>query len=466
MGIVSGARTACLGTSRGNGQQAAAVPALQHAHRPRFTRTAGSKGIAALLLAAICLLASPLPPAQAERGTRLVPNPDLLALNSVIRDRVAALGGTWGVVVAVPGLDQDIVGIGAETPLRTASLYKLVLMVEAYRQQRAGRLDFAETLVMTEDALAIVLPYPSSLEVDEEVAVADAIEAMITISANAPAVLLGQRLGWQQAERTAAQLGLTNTRLSREPTTTATDMRLLLSLIAGKPADSSLLHPEDAAAMRGLLARQRVNDRIPAHLRQPGLVAHKTGDLPGIVNEAAVLAGPDGPIVLVLLAKDAGKRAEVVVAMRDIFILVHAAAEAGLFPAVQLLIPGDAAGDDDGRLPARPSPVAGLRLAPSTTKTSSRDPGGPPVRAADRSARPQSLATSIPRGGWPRWRNDSAGVREPAAVVPAGSRPDREGGTESSVQRRLAAIEQQGGVVGEWREYLGDTSDSYGQPVP
>jgi hypothetical protein len=52
------------------------------------------------------------------------------------------------------------------------------------------------------------------------------------------------------------------------------------------------------------LLRQRVNDRIPSRLPPDARVAHKTGNLPGVMHDAGLIYTPAGPIAVVLLAGD------------------------------------------------------------------------------------------------------------------------------------------------------------------
>ena len=60
----------------------------------------------------------------------------------------------------------------------------------------------------------------------------------------------------------------------------------------------------DAQGMRTLLLGETRNNRIPARLPAGTAVAHKTGDLAGISNDAGVVYASTGPITLVILAHD------------------------------------------------------------------------------------------------------------------------------------------------------------------
>src|SRR5262249_40719083 len=53
-----------------------------------------------------------------------------------------------------------------------------------------------------------------------------------------------------------------------------------------------------------LLLRQRVNDRIPGLLPADVQAAHKTGNLPGIVNDVGILYGPSTTVAVAALISD------------------------------------------------------------------------------------------------------------------------------------------------------------------
>ena len=56
--------------------------------------------------------------------------------------------------------------------------------------------------------------------------------------------------------------------------------------------------------MLKLLMRQAVADRFPVLLPKTTVIAHKTGNLPGVIHDAGVIYTPTGPVVLAALAQD------------------------------------------------------------------------------------------------------------------------------------------------------------------
>jgi len=74
----------------------------------------------------------------------------------------------------------------------------------------------------------------------------------------------------------------------------------LLDLVAHGKAVSTAA----SADMLHLLLRQRVNDRLPRLLPDEAQVEHKTGNLPGTVNDVGILYGPSSTVAVAALISD------------------------------------------------------------------------------------------------------------------------------------------------------------------
>jgi beta-lactamase class A len=97
--------------------------------------------------------------------------------------------------------------------------------------------------------------------------------------------------------------------------------------------DGEAVRRDASARMLKTLLRQRVDDRFPVLLPKGTRVAHKTGNLPGVVHDAGVVYAPAGPVVLVALAQDVPDECRAVGVLRRLAALVYAA-HAGDRPAV------------------------------------------------------------------------------------------------------------------------------------
>jgi len=231
-------------------------------------------------------------------------------LGNRLRSDSGGFSGTAG--IAVTDLATGFFyGQDADRVFPAASLYKLGVMVEAYRAAAAGQLSLDTTTVtigpedLTDDGY--YTPEGVTLTIRE------AVERMITISDNSPAIALVGLLGTPTIDATVASLGLTDTRLNfyrttdrtaDYNTTSARDLtRLFVGLIKG-----DVISPAASAEMLGVLDRQRVNDRLSLGFPPGTRFSHKTGDLGGVMHDAGIVWTASGPRVLVALTADYADR--------------------------------------------------------------------------------------------------------------------------------------------------------------
>jgi beta-lactamase class A len=218
------------------------------------------------------------------------------ALVARLDELLANVDGHVSVAVKDLASDRGAV-LDAEREQPAASLYKLPVMYLTF----AAGLAMGEALPITGETRAYDLG-TLELDVGETLTVAEALERMITLSDNTSAVMLASRVGGGgRINASLSGLGMDMTHYGLEQmTTSALDMLHLLDLIAHGQAVS----PAASAEMVHLLLRQRVNDRLPRLLPREVQVAHKTGNLPGTVNDVGILYGPTTTVAVVALISD------------------------------------------------------------------------------------------------------------------------------------------------------------------
>lgn len=214
-----------------------------------------------------------------------------------------------------------------DVQVEAASLYKLEIMVELFRQRETGELRFDDEVVLFpgyyggfEGADAFGYEY-----MNEALPIGNLIEGMITLSSNVAGWALLDQVSPERANTTMRRLGLANTEIRWEPSTrlsalvasdeaplpaddvdaphvtTAADMAKLMSLLLNGEA----IDPVSDQEMLDLLARQRINDRLPARLPDGTTVAHKTGNLGDLVHDIGVIYAPKEPVIVAVLTRDA-----------------------------------------------------------------------------------------------------------------------------------------------------------------
>ncbi len=219
--------------------------------------------------------------------------------------------GIFSVVVVGP----DGVTVYRHEPdlqIESASLYKLAIMVEIFRQRDAGVFSFDDLVYLepeffTEGSSDTFLP-------DEYYSIAELLEQMITVSSNVAAYALLALAGTANVNETMQWLGLTDTEIRWSPfeapdltddqrlnVTSAGDLVLLFRLLLA----GEVVTPEASEEMLELLKRQLVNDRLPLLLPADVEVAHKTGNLDGLDHDAGIIYSASGPMIVTVLTEGA-----------------------------------------------------------------------------------------------------------------------------------------------------------------
>lgn len=211
----------------------------------------------------------------------------------------------------------------ADMQFFSASLYKLGLMVEAYRQATAGSLSLDDTVIgVTESDLSAEDGW--FVDAGTELSVREALEWTIAWSDNSTALALLRTLDVANVNATLAALGLTRTWVDQENgnLTTAGDLeRLFGLLLRGK-----IVSPAASAEMLQLLTRQRVSDRLSTGLPEGTVMAHKTGNLAREAHDAGIIWTPFGPRIVVVLTSGWSAYEEVIELDRAVAAAVYATA--------------------------------------------------------------------------------------------------------------------------------------------
>ncbi len=194
----------------------------------------------------------------------------------------------------------------AELPLVAASVIKLPILVEAFRQEKEGLLSMTEVFSIRPERKLPSCGALTYLHDGLTVTLRDLCVLMIILSDNTAANLLIDRLGMPAVNRTIRALGLEKTVLRRrlfdaeasargvENTVTAEEMgRLLEKMYRG-----TCVSPAADAEMLSILKNQRLNGKMPFFLHGAGVeIAHKTGEDDGITHDVGIVYGMH-PLVL------------------------------------------------------------------------------------------------------------------------------------------------------------------------
>jgi beta-lactamase class A len=267
----------------------------------------------ALLVAVVVLSVGPGTLLEAARGltfsrpTTITQPEPVQRADADLQRRIAnaAQGLSRGAISSqVVVLESGVsAGVGADRPMRAASLFKLPILVEVLAQERFGRLD-PETLLEIRpehwaDGSGVL-----QARVGDRLTVRELQQLMVEQSDNIAALVLLDAVGVDNVNATASSIGLSATHIvdrrageDGDHTTSAADMaHLLLAAASGQLVDDQV--SED---MLRLLERPQARAWLAGDLPWWVKVAHKWGELPDVLNDAGVVFSPRGSYVSVVL---------------------------------------------------------------------------------------------------------------------------------------------------------------------
>jgi serine-type D-Ala-D-Ala carboxypeptidase (penicillin-binding protein 5/6) len=223
------------------------------------------------------------------------------------------------VAVAVKNLKTgESFSHGADVPMPTASLIKLPIMVEAYRQAEAGQVDLQKQITLRQEDKA-----PGSGILTQHFSpgmslpLVDAIHLMIVYSDNTATNLVLDQIGLPATNTAMEKLALTSTKIHSKVfrgdtsilperskqfglgSTTAGEMVKLLELLE----QGKLAGEEGTKEMRRHLAACE-DKRLSRHFPPEIKVLQKTGSVTAIRTVAGIIELPSGNVAVCVLTND------------------------------------------------------------------------------------------------------------------------------------------------------------------
>jgi beta-lactamase class A len=217
-------------------------------------------------------------------------------VQALINDLLATTAGYWAVSVKdfVSGRAYSVNGNQA---FNAASVIKLPILIELYRQADAGRLRLEDRLELPEAEKVPGSGVLKELGAGLALSLRDLAVLMVVLSDNTATNLLIDTVGIEAVNRALTALGCRHSHLRRKlfhplPGVTnevaADDMILLLEHLYRETAAS----PEACREMLAILGRQQYREKIPRYLPKSVAVAHKTGEVSGVTHDVGIVTGP------------------------------------------------------------------------------------------------------------------------------------------------------------------------------
>lgn len=269
---------------------------------------------------------------------------------------VSRFSGVIG--VAVRRLDGDRSGLDVEMNARdvfpTASVIKLPIMVEAFRQHDRGDLSLDERLELIDEEKVTGSGVIQHLSAGLRLTVIDLVTLMIVLSDNTATNLLIERVGRERVNRTMKDLGCTKTylvgKLQLPPEkrndeqrqgvinhSTPLDMvNLLTSIYLGEAASK-----KSCEQMLSILQKQNLTAILGRHLpldaeegELEARLGSKSGSIRGVRNDVGIVWGAASTYAVALFSKGCTDRLyrhenEAILALAHISRILYQAFGAG-----------------------------------------------------------------------------------------------------------------------------------------
>ena len=202
-----------------------------------------------------------------------------------------------------------VISYKEDMPLVAASVIKLFIMAEAFRQFESGACTPDEEFVITPEVKKPSCGALTYMHDGLKVTAMDLVVLMIILSDNTATNMLIDRLGIENINSTIEMIGASGCRLNRKLFDSEASRRGIQNYItaAGVGAflkklwDRQLISEAASEKMLSIMLDQRLNGKIPFFLDCD--IAHKTGEDDGTTHDAAIVMCPH-PYILVMLSNN------------------------------------------------------------------------------------------------------------------------------------------------------------------
>ena len=221
----------------------------------------------------------------------------MLLTQSIAEKALAALPGDIGLYVKDTATGETV-AVNAAKSVEAASVIKLWVMAEAFRQREAGLLSFEEPVAIRPEDRLPSCGAISYLHEGIVLPVGDLITLMIILSDNTATNLLIDRLGMDAIRAEIRRQGMRGTFLRRKLFQPELARQGIINEVSAEDCAvflerlrlGQLVSPAADREMLRVLGDQRLNGKLPFHLHSRDIAcAHKTGEDDGITHDVGII---------------------------------------------------------------------------------------------------------------------------------------------------------------------------------
>jgi len=213
----------------------------------------------------------------------------------------------------------------ANESFHAASTMKTPVLIEVFKQAKQGKFSLKDSIVIRNEFKSIVDGSGYALnaaddseqklyeDIGKKRTINELVTDMIIYSSNLATNMIIELVGAPNVMKTMRELGANSIQVLRgvedskafekglNNTTTANDLMIIFEAMA----KGKIISPGASQQMIEILLHQQFNKIIPARLPADVKVAHKTGNITGVLHDSGIVFLPDGHMyILVLLSKN------------------------------------------------------------------------------------------------------------------------------------------------------------------
>lgn len=233
------------------------------------------------------------------------------SLEKQIADLASTVTGT--ISVDIRHLESGVrIAHNAEYRVMSASVIKVPVLVELYRQVDEGKLSLSKTIELRDEYKVGGSGILDQMHPGLKLTLRDVAALMIVVSDNTGTNMIIDQVGVESVNARMAELGLKSTYLARRLMDleaarrgvnnfcSAADISLLLSMIAAGTAASA----ESCKDMLKILHAQQFKDKIGLMLPNHVDVACKSGWFEGVSHDSGIVFAKSGRFVISVMTEE------------------------------------------------------------------------------------------------------------------------------------------------------------------
>ncbi len=205
----------------------------------------------------------------------------------------------------------DTIAINEDLPMMAASVIKIPIMVECFRQMKLGKLQKNQQYVLQDTDKRPSCGALNRMHQGLTLTVADLYNLMIILSDNSATNILIHLLGRGQINASMKEMGYNTIAVNRllfdrEASARGIENYVSAAEIADmleKMYNGDLVDPASDAEMLDVLKEQRLNGKIPFHFVEKVPIAHKTGEDDHITHDVGIVYG-NQPFILCCMGNE------------------------------------------------------------------------------------------------------------------------------------------------------------------